>query len=98
VDEGSSPSPSTNFLTKFLARSIFVVHFNFTVDDLDAENIMSFVQKAKDECLDKIVRLNCERHNASDNRIKVIDSEITWLRNHMDYISELIGKMTNTRV
>jgi hypothetical protein len=64
------------------------VHFDFIVDDLDAENIMDIMNKEKCCCLEEATWA------ASQKEPKLVDA----LKNHAAYIDGLISKMLNTRV
>ena len=66
-----------------------MIHFDFTVTDIDAENIFSMMR---------------ERINANNMRIIEMigktgqENYIEAYRRDNEYVEELIKKMTNTRV
>lgn len=66
-----------------------MIHFDFTVSDSDAENIISILRN-------QITRNNLEliRHVANSSSSHIV----TMLRNDNEYIEGLIKRMTNTRV
>ena len=66
-----------------------MVHFDFIVDDIDAENIMFSMMDAETQ----ILTLLC-RERSEENR----PSYIEWYEGRIAYLRELQSKMKNTRV
>lgn len=65
------------------------VHFDFVVDDADAENIMDAIRAQSSKCNERIM----ERQGTSSH-----PAEILALQNQKRYWQGLIPKMKNTRV
>ena len=66
-----------------------MIHFNFTVSDEDAENILGCIHNEITQCNQNIMK--CMVNNDSPE-------VIIAFRSHIEYLEELILKMTNTRV
>ncbi len=62
-----------------------MIHFDFTVDDVDAENIM--------DCIHSEI---CRIRESAISEPKLVVRE--WLVNHADYLERLKVLMTNQRV
>jgi hypothetical protein len=71
-----------------------MVHFDFVVDDIDAENIMSCLMDAENDTLEKIADLKVDIGVSNTQRA----SMIKWYEGRREYLKELQGKMKNTRV
>lgn len=71
-----------------------MIHFNFIVEDVDAENIMWAIRNAAlrndESIMDYMVREDLTQEQK--------DSYIDWLKANKAYMLDLIEKMTNTRV
>lgn len=61
-----------------------MIHFDFTVEDVDAENIF--------DCINSEIR-RCNRRKLSSD----IKAEIEWFERHIEYLKTLKTKMKNTR-
>tara|TARA_R110002020_G_scaffold248845_2_gene462835 strand:- start:2727 stop:2969 length:243 start_codon:yes stop_codon:yes gene_type:complete len=76
------------------------IKFNFTVSDVDAENIMSCLQ---DRITKQLVMIAKEHGRAHTNNLTGIEkeesaTEIEWLENSIEYTKGLMQKMENSRV
>jgi len=69
-----------------------MVHFDFVVNDVDAENIMDLMQKGIVDCHTSIMSSMVENDSAETQ------SSIDWLNGHIEYLEDLKLKMKNTRV
>ena len=71
-----------------------MIHFNFIVEDVDAENLMWAIRESalrNDEAImDYMARTDLTQEQK--------DSYIDWLKANKAYMLGLIEKMTNTRV
>ena len=71
-----------------------MIHFDFIVEDVDAENLMWAIRESalrNDEAImDYEARADLTREQK--------DSYISWLKANKEYMLGLIEKMTNTRV
>jgi hypothetical protein len=71
-----------------------MIHFNFIVEDVDAENLMWAIRNSalrNDEAI-----MNYEARQDLTREQK--DSYISWLKANKEYMLGLIEKMTNTRI
>lgn len=66
------------------------VHFDFTVDAVDAENIFNIIREESLRCNELSIW-------GFENR-KCTKEEATWYRSHAEYLRNLIGKMKCTSV
>ncbi len=62
-----------------------MIHFDFVVDDVDAEAIF--------DCINSEIR-RCNRRKLLSNTTQ---PESEWLGRHVDYLNSLKEKMTNKR-
>ena len=71
-----------------------MIHFDFIVEDVDAENLMWAIRESAlrndQHIMDYEARLGLTREQK--------DSYIDWLKANKAYMLGLIEKMTNTRV
>ena len=71
-----------------------MIHFNFIVEDVDAENLMWAIRESAlrndQHIMDYEARLGLTREQK--------DSYIDWLKANKAYMLGLIEKMTNTQV
>jgi hypothetical protein len=71
-----------------------MIHFDFIVEDVDAENLMSAIRESAlrndMSIMDYETRTDLTREQK--------DSYIDWLKANKAYMLGLIEKMTNTRV
>ena len=63
-----------------------MIHFDFIVEDVDAENIMDCIHSEITRCHVRMMSSN------------TTEAERTWLNKHIDYLNELEKKMLNKRV
>ena len=63
-----------------------MIHFDFIVDDIDAENIMGLIDSEINKY--ETIRLNP----------KTSENMKDWFKQYIGYLEELKGKMKNTRV
>ena len=76
-----------------------MINFNFTVDDIDAENIMSCMHDKELNCLTEISDLMMKIHESNDLKEQTkFQNYINWWEKHKEYLKELRLKMTNTNV
>jgi hypothetical protein len=71
-----------------------MIHFDFIVEDVDAENLMWAIRNSalrNDEAI-----MNYEARQDLTREQK--DSYISWLKANKEYMLGLIEKMTNTRI
>ncbi len=66
-----------------------MIHFDFIVDDCEAETIMHLIHSEIPNCCEKIMD-----YMEEDNT----EPEIQYYRNRIKYIENLLEKMSNTRV
>jgi uncharacterized small protein (DUF1192 family) len=76
-----------------------MIKFEFTVEDVDAENIMSClsdrINKENMDIMDEMVK----QHQSDDPSVKSeCEARIAWLRASIEYTKGLKKKMKNTRV
>ena len=71
-----------------------MIHFDFIVEDVDAENLMSAIRESAlrndMSVMDYEARTDLTREQK--------DSYINWLKANKAYMLGLIEKMTNTRI
>jgi hypothetical protein len=71
-----------------------MIHFNFIVEDVDAENLMWAIRESAlrndEHIMDYEVRTDLTQEQK--------DSYISWLKANKAYMLGLIEKMTNTRI
>lgn len=71
-----------------------MIHFDFTVEDVDAENLMWAIRNSAlrndESIMDYMVREDLTQEQK--------DSYIDWFKANKAYMLGLIEKMTNTRV
>lgn len=73
-----------------------MIKFNFTVSDVDAENIMSCLQDRINNENMEIIELIHNKHLTLDKKEKKeIQSQIDWYRGSIKYTEELKLKMKN---
>lgn len=60
-----------------------MIHFDFVVEDVDAEIIMSFFDDAIARAITKMHQPETPQH------------DIDWFKKHIEYLKELRGKMKN---
>lgn len=65
-----------------------MIHFDFKVDDIDAENIMDCISQEICKCNEKAMKALSEGKQ----------SEFDAYNTHADYLKNLKSKMTNTRI
>lgn len=65
------------------------VHFDFIVDDVDAENIANCISAAVFKCDAEILKIIGDKDK---------EPYIEWFEAHKKYLLSLAKKMTNTRV
>ena len=76
-----------------------MINFNFTVSDQDAENIMGFMNDAICKDHQQIMKFIIKRENAETDKERIdADNWVSYYRNHIKYVEELVTKMGNTRV
>jgi hypothetical protein len=63
-----------------------MIHFDFVVDDVDAENIIGCIDAAINKCV------------VMKHRGKMTKPYVEWFEEHMAYLEELKSKMKNTRI
>jgi len=72
-----------------------MIHFNFSVDDIDAMNIFSCINDAKCNCNMQILKLLKQEHGVrNDNNFH----EIKWYESHILYLEDLILKMKSEKI
>ena len=75
-----------------------MIHFNFIVDDIDAENIMGCMMESENKCLRKISDLTFEIAVTTDPHVKKnLASRMDWFKSRRGYLKDLMSKMENTR-
>jgi hypothetical protein len=71
-----------------------MIHFNFIVEDVDAENLMWAIRESAlrndEHIMDYAARTDLTQEQK--------DSYISWLKANKAYMLGLIEKMTNTRI
>lgn len=71
-----------------------MIHFDFIVEDVDAENIVRAVRDSALRNDDDIMDYEARTDLTQEQK----DSYIDWLKANKAYMLDLIEKMTNTRV
>ena len=71
-----------------------MIHFDFTVEDVDAENIVSAIRGHALRNDEHIM----EYMTRTDMSDEVKEMHISWLKRNKAYMLGIIEKMTNTRV
>jgi hypothetical protein len=71
-----------------------MIHFNFIVEDVDAENLMWAIRESALRNDEHIMDYEARTDLTQEQK----DSYINWLKANKAYILGLIEKMTNTRV
>jgi hypothetical protein len=66
-----------------------MIHFDFVVDDIDAETLFSALQHEIQD-----LNMNICDEMADKNRPQYIE----WYRTRISYINELMTKLTHTRI
>jgi hypothetical protein len=66
-----------------------MIHFDFTLDDIDAENLFGALQHEIQN-----IHMNIGDEMAAENRPEYI----SWYRERIKYIEELMQKLTHTRI
>jgi hypothetical protein len=71
-----------------------MIHFDFIVEDVDAENIMWAIRESALRNDEHIMDYEARTDLTQEQK----DSYISWLKANKEYMLGLIEKMTNTRV
>jgi len=71
-----------------------MIHFNFIVEDVDAENLMWAIRESALRNDEDIMDYEARTDLTQEQK----DSYINWLKANKAYMLGLIEKMTNTRV
>jgi hypothetical protein len=71
-----------------------MIHFNFIVEDVDAENLMWAIRESALRNDEDIMDYEARTDLTQEQK----DSYISWLKANKAYMLGLIEKMTNTRV
>jgi hypothetical protein len=71
-----------------------MIHFNFIVEDVDAENLMWAIRESALRNDEHIMKYMARQDLTQEQK----DSYIDWLKANKAYMLGLIEKMTNTRV
>ena len=71
-----------------------MIHFDFIVEDVDAENLMWAIRKSALRNDEDIMDYEARTDLTQEQK----DSYISWLKANKAYMLGLIEKMTNTRV
>lgn len=74
-----------------------MVHFDFTVDDVDAEAIMGCLQREIVLMHSNICDLIAEK-GENPSLIDELDSKIRYCRKNIAYVENLMSNMKNERV
>lgn len=75
-----------------------MVHFDFVVDDCDAETIFDCVHKRIGEMHERIMEdMVTAGTTTNEAEKKKCEAQIAWYRSHIKYIEGLLGKMKTTR-
>jgi len=79
-----------------------MIHFDFKVDDLDAENIFSAMSDSIQKCSDEITKRKMDLYEViGEDDKEIIDRvnlEIEWFEKRIIYLKDLTSKMKNTWV
>jgi hypothetical protein len=71
-----------------------MIHFDFIVEDVDAENLMWAIRESALRNDEHIMKYMARQDLTQEQK----DSYINWLKANKEYMLGLIKKMTNTRV
>jgi hypothetical protein len=71
-----------------------MIHFDFIVEDVDAENLMWAIRESALRNDEHIMKYMARTDLTQEQK----DSYINWLNSNKAYMLGLIEKMTNTRV
>ena len=71
-----------------------MIHFDFIVEDVDAENLMWAIRESALRNDEHIMDYEARTDLTQEQK----DSYISWLKANKEYMLGLIEKMTNTRV
>jgi hypothetical protein len=71
-----------------------MIHFNFIVEDVDAENLMWAIRESALRNDEHIMDYEARTDLTQEQK----DSYISWLKANKAYMLGLIEQMTNTRV
>ena len=71
-----------------------MIHFDFIVEDVDAENLMWAIRESALRNDEAIMGYEARTNLTLEQK----DSYISWLKANKEYMLGLIEKMTNTRV
>lgn len=76
-----------------------MIHFDFIVDDIDAENIFSCISDRISDMHQNILKNSTLKNISLDEKIKnKCEAEIKWYYSHINYLNKLKEKMKNTIV
>ena len=71
-----------------------MIHFDFIVEDVDAENLMWVIRESALRNDEHIMDYEARADLTQEQK----ESYISWLKANKEYMLGLIEKMTNTRV
>jgi hypothetical protein len=71
-----------------------MIHFDFIVEDVDAENLMWAIRNSALRNDEAIMDYEARQDLTREQK----DSYISWLKANKEYMLGLIEKMTNTRI
>jgi hypothetical protein len=71
-----------------------MIHFDFIVEDVDAENLMWAIRESALRNDEHIMDYEARTDLTQEQK----DSYISWLKANREYMLGLIEKMTNTRI
>jgi hypothetical protein len=71
-----------------------MIHFDFIVEDVDAENLMWAIRESALRNDEHIMKYMARQDLTQEQK----DSYIDWLKANKAYMLGLIEKMTNTRI
>jgi hypothetical protein len=71
-----------------------MIHFDFIVEDVDAENLMWAIRESALRNDEHIMKYMARTDLTQEQK----DSYINWLNSNKAYMLGLIEKMTNTRI
>ncbi|MCP3685325.1 MAG: hypothetical protein GY861_21960 [bacterium] len=74
-----------------------MVHFDFVLSDLDAQNLFDIIQSEVCRCLEKKLSLLFDIQ-ASDKDTDSLKVEYDWYGKHIVYLTDLKSQMQNKRV
>ena len=75
-----------------------MIHFDFIVDDIDAENIMDCIHQEVLKCKKEIHKIECGVSRLSDKSPEDREAYINGYQKHAKYLQDLMKKMKNQRV